>query len=98
MHARVTVSQIQPSKLEQGVSIMRDSVVPAIEQQKGFKGLLALTDPRTAKAITISLWETEEDMKAAEDPRNYYHKFFPGVAHIIPGLNVPEIYEVTAQV
>jgi heme-degrading monooxygenase HmoA len=41
-------------------------VVPAAQQQKGFKGGFLLSDPNTGKGVSIALWETENDMKASE--------------------------------
>lgn len=66
MHARVVTIQVQAGKVEEAVSIYRDSVIPAAKQQKGFKSALLLTDPDTGKGVSITLWESEADQKASE--------------------------------
>jgi heme-degrading monooxygenase HmoA len=72
MYARVTLAQLQPGKLKELIQFLRDNVVPAAQQQQGFKGLLVLTDENTNKGIAIALWETEADMAASEASDGYY--------------------------
>ena len=55
MHARATTVQAQPSKMDELVSILLDSILPAARQQKGYKGGLVLTNSDTAKAVVIAL-------------------------------------------
>ena len=66
MQARVVTVQIKPGRMDDAISIYRDSVVPAANQLPGSKGLRLLTDATTGKCISISLWETEADMEAGE--------------------------------
>ncbi len=42
MHARVVTVQIQSGKTEEATCLFRESVVPAAEQQKGFKSIILL--------------------------------------------------------
>ncbi len=65
MHANLVTAQFQPGKIGEAVRIFRDSVVPALKQQPGFKGAFLLTDPNTQKGIASTWWETEADLKAA---------------------------------
>lgn len=66
MHARVATARVQPGKMDSLVSRLRDSVYPVYRQQQGFRGALALTDANTGKGISITLWDTEADMRAGE--------------------------------
>ena len=66
MHARVTIFQTKPGKMDEAIRMYRDSVVPGSKQQKGLKGIYLLTDRNTGKGISIALWQTEADMKASE--------------------------------
>jgi len=97
MHARVSTVQIQPGKTDEAISIYRDSVVPVGKQQKGFKGALLLADPNTGKAISVTLWETEADMKAGETS-GYYQEQIAKFASVFAGPPVGEHYEVSVQV
>jgi len=97
MHARVVTVQIQSGKIDEAVSIYRDSVVPAAKQQKGFKGAFLLTDPTTSKGLSVTLWETQADLTAGEASGYYQEQVakFGGVFAMPP---VREHYEVSVQV
>ena len=98
MHARVTFVQIAPGKLDEAVDRYRDSVLPAAEQQKGFKGLylLTLTDRSVGKGISITLWETEADMLAGENS-GYYQQQLAKFKDVFGAPPVREAYEVSVQ-
>ncbi len=98
MNARVTFVQIVPGKLDEAVDLYRDSVLPAAEQQKGFKGLylLTLTDRSAGKGISITLWETEADMIAGENS-GYYQQQLAKFKDVFGAPPVREAYEVSVQ-
>ncbi len=97
MHARLVTVQIQPGKIDEAISIYRDSVMPAVKQQKGFKGAFLLTDRNTGKGVSATLWETEADLKAGEASGFYQEQIakFGGVFAAPPAR---EHYEVSVQV
>ena len=97
MYARVTTTQVQPEKTEETVSLFRDSVIPAAKQQQGFKGALLLTDPNTGKGVSITLWETEDNMRAGETS-GYYQEQVAKFAQVFTGPPIREVYEVSVQV
>jgi heme-degrading monooxygenase HmoA len=66
MDARVVTMQIKSSKVSEAVRIFRESVIPAAEKQQGFKGGLLLMDRAAGKGLSITMWETEADMRATE--------------------------------
>ena len=96
MYARVTFVQSPLDKVDEGVEIMREHVVPASAQEKGFRGLYTLVDRETGKGMTITLWETEADMVTAESSGFYQQQLarFKGVFSAPP---VRELYEVAVQ-
>ena len=97
MHARITIGTFQTGKLEEAIKIDRDSIVPALKKQKGFKGYYGLIDRKTGKAIAISLWNMEADMMAAEGSGSYREllaKLMPLGAGRPPTM---EHYEVSVQ-
>jgi len=97
MHARVVTVQIQPGKIDEAVSIYRDSVMPAAKQQKGFKGAFLLTDRNTGKGVSVALWETEADLKAGE-ASGYYQEQIAKFGGVFAGPPAREHYEVSVQV
>ena len=66
MFARVTTSQVDPSKAEEVETIMQDIVLPILRQQKGFKNYISFVDRASGKAITATVWETEQDRQASD--------------------------------
>ena len=97
MHARVVTAQIRPGKTDQMLKIYQ-SVINVAKEQKGFKGILSLTNRNTNKAISISLWENEDDMKAGETS-GYLKEQIAKVAAqcTFDGTPVTEHYEVSIQ-
>ena len=66
MHATVVSYKFKHDKMEEAISIWRDSRLP-IATRQGFKSGLLLTDPNTGKGLGIGLWETEADASAFEN-------------------------------
>jgi heme-degrading monooxygenase HmoA len=96
MHARVTIATAQPGKVDETIKVMRDSILPAVKKQKGFKNYFFLTNRNTGKGMSIGLWNTEADMAAGESSGFYREQ----VAKIVPLLAGPptmEHYEVSVQ-
>ena len=96
MYARAVNIQFQPGKIDEASRIVKDSIVPAMKGQKGFKGQLLLTQPNTGKAISINLWETEADLTAFE-ASPLYKELMGKIAGIIAGPPTTERYEVSIQ-
>jgi len=66
MHARVILGKVKHDKQDEAIKIYKESVGPAVKEQKGFQRMHLLTDPDTSKFISITIWETENDMVAGE--------------------------------
>ena len=83
MYARTGVSRMKPGKMDEAIAMYRDSVVPLLQEQKGFKGLYWLVDRKTDKYTVMTLWETEPDMAVTETSgllQEVISKFAPFVA------------------
>jgi heme-degrading monooxygenase HmoA len=98
MYARVTLAQLQPGKLDELLQFLGENVVPAVQAQQGFKGLLLLTDETTNKGIAVALWETEADRVASEASDGYYTVQLARGAHFFAAPPVRETYQMTLQV
>ncbi len=96
MNARVVTVQSKPDKVEEAVSLWRDEVLPIAKQQQGFKGVLLLLDRGTGKTISISLWESEADMKAGESS-GYFQAQLAKFVPLFAGQPAREHYEVGLQ-
>ena len=89
MHARVSTRQIQSGQMGAAIRILRDETQPVVQEQRGFKEGLVLADSNTGKLITISLWDTEADLRANDPPG-----FVDAVA---TGSTTREVYEVIVE-
>jgi heme-degrading monooxygenase HmoA len=70
MHARVSIFEGSPDEIDEGLRQAREQVLPRARQMAGFKGLIALGDRQSGKTLGITLWESEEDMRASEEAAN----------------------------
>ncbi len=91
MYARVTFNQIRPGRLDETVSHVESTLLPGAKQQSGFLGFFLLTDRQNNRAITISLWETQEAMNATSAGSDYYRNFI----ETLPDVAGTENYHVT---
>jgi len=94
MHARVTIIEFQPGKIDEGNRIVKESIVPPLKNVKGFKGQLFLIERNASKAVSVNLWETEVDLKAFETSP-LYRELMGKIAGIITGPPSTERYEVS---
>lgn len=60
MFARVTTFQGSPDRLEEGVRVYRDQVIPWLRDATGFRGWVVLMDRESEKATGITFWATEQ--------------------------------------
>lgn len=67
MFARASTLEVPPDQMDEALRNVREQVLPLIQQQDGFKGFIALADRQTGKAIGVSLWESEQAMRASEE-------------------------------
>jgi heme-degrading monooxygenase HmoA len=93
MYARVTFATAQPGKADEVTKIMRDSILPALKKQKGFKGLTLLMNRSTNKGLVVVLWNTEADLMAGESG-GFYKDQVAKVATLLAGSPTMEHYEV----
>ena len=64
----MTTAVAQQGKLDDYIKIMRDSFIPMVKKQKGFKGAFFFSNRDTGKGISVTLWNTEAD--ATETAKN----------------------------
>jgi heme-degrading monooxygenase HmoA len=67
VYARVTTLEGPPDRIEDGISHVREQVLPQLQQMDGFKGFIALGDRQSGKLLGVALWENEEVLRATEE-------------------------------
>jgi len=68
MHARVTTLSGSPDNAEAGIANFRDNVVPYAKSDG--RGAILLINRESGKAVSVTLWEDEEAMRASEESAN----------------------------
>ena len=76
MYARVTTVYGRPELIDKASAIYRDSVIPAARKQKGFLSGTLMVDRETGKGMSITIWESREDMLHNEQNQYYQEQLF----------------------
>jgi heme-degrading monooxygenase HmoA len=67
MFARLSVFQGPPDRTAEGIRVARKEILPIARQQPGFRGIYLLHDPVSGRSLSLTLWETQEDMVTSEE-------------------------------
>lgn len=97
MYARIVSARFQSGKVEEVVRIYREAVIPAAQQQKGFRGALLFTDVDGSKGVSVTLWETEGDLISGQTS-GYYQEQIAKFGSLLEGSPAQEGYELSASV
>ena len=96
MFARVVSAEFRSDKLNEMMDIWKDKDIPLMESVKGYRGAYLLTDRATSKAISITLWDSEED--AIPDGKSALHnKQLNMFKDLMIGEAIHQRYEVSAR-
>jgi hypothetical protein len=92
MFARVTRYDVSPEHLQHGRRAVEDHVIPALRIQDGYSGGLLLGNPESGKMLTVTLWETEQEMHATDEAAYWFRAF--GAEEAGGTVSEVEVYEV----
>jgi quinol monooxygenase YgiN len=67
MYARSTTVRGNPQAMDDGISYVRDKVMPAVQQMDGCVGLSLLAERETGRCIVTTSWADHEALKASAD-------------------------------
>jgi heme-degrading monooxygenase HmoA len=68
--ARVSTFTGTSDQVDEAIRQAREDVVPRLEQLDGYRGAYLLVDRQNAKTLAVTLWESEEAMRASEEEAN----------------------------
>src|ERR671936_878759 len=66
MHARVTRFEGSPKEIDAGIKLIKETVIPSAKQLRGFKSGYWLVDRASGKGFSVTLFESEEALRASE--------------------------------
>jgi heme-degrading monooxygenase HmoA len=69
MHARIGTWHGGGAELERWIERSREEVLPQVRAVAGSTGVLLLLDRENGRALTITLWESEQAMQESEERR-----------------------------
>lgn len=95
MFARVVSVRINPGKLDDAIAIQKGQDMPLDRQQPGYRGGYLLVDRTANTVMDISLWDSEEDVLAAN--KVIADRIGPMYEGILAEKVIPTWYEVAAQ-
>jgi hypothetical protein len=70
MFARATRLEGSPDRLDDAIRQFREETLPAAQSEAGFSGGMLLADRASGAAMAVTLWDTEENMRASEQFAN----------------------------
>ena len=80
--------------MDEWLVIIGESIVPALKEEDGFQGFVALIDREHDKSIGYSMWTSAADLAASETSGNYQQQIAK-LGDVLAAPPVREIYEVT---
>jgi heme-degrading monooxygenase HmoA len=66
MHARMFEFAGSVEEIEAAVALAREEILPLERQMPGFRGLILLADKEAHRLVSVSLWDSEEQMQQSE--------------------------------
>jgi heme-degrading monooxygenase HmoA len=73
MYARVTTFYLSLKMMEEATEVYKNSIIPAAQNQKGFKNAFFLTNSNAGKFVSITIWENLE-FALANQKSGYYQE------------------------
>ena len=67
MYARSTTVNGDPTKIDDGVAFLRETVMPTLKRTDGCVGLSMLADRESGRCIATTSWSDEESMRASAE-------------------------------
>lgn len=96
MYARVMTGELKPGTEETFVAVIRDQVIPRARELQGFKGGYWLRDLDSKRVLGVTLFESEEALRASAEQADRIR----AEASRAAGIDPPSFhsYEVVASV
>lgn len=65
LYARVNETRWNPERVDEGIRLTEETIIPAYQRHPGFRGYFLLTDPTGEGAMAITMWDSEENMESS---------------------------------
>ncbi len=95
MHARIITFHYQLGKVDEGLDLLRETVVPELRQLTGYRGATNLVDRSNNKVVGITFWQSEAALR--DSGLSKLQARFAVVSKLLIATPLVETYEVTDQ-
>lgn len=94
MWARVTTLQTDANREQEGTDFINTHVIPEVQRMPGFMSGYWMLDASTGKALNVTLWSSEEALRATEMPAAELRKSAEALGASVDSV---EVFKVTSQ-
>ncbi len=88
MFANVSTYQGPPDQIDDGIRYAQENILPTLKEVEGFEGIYLLVDRQSDKVLTVTLWESEEALRASEEEANQLRSEHRGQWDQVPTAEV----------
>jgi hypothetical protein len=90
---RVTHVQAPEGRVQEGLKLWYENVLPVTKAREGFQGALSLVDPKSGKALSITFWEGQEELLASTEAE-YHKQAMERFGEFFQGAHDPENFQL----
>jgi heme-degrading monooxygenase HmoA len=95
MFARIVAMEAEPGRIDEGIAVINEKVLPTMKGIDGFTAANFMADRATGKLVGITFWESQQAMEASADVLNPVRT---AVADAMGGrITSVETFELVAQ-
>ena len=70
MHARVSTYEGSVEDYDRGLDKMRTDIAPQVRDMPGCKGILTMVDRSSGQSLSITRWDSEDEMASTRESAN----------------------------
>jgi heme-degrading monooxygenase HmoA len=75
MFARVSTYAVPPERQKDALHAAQEHIGPSLRMQEGYRGDWLFADRENGRMLTVTLWESEEDMHRTDEHAAWYRRF-----------------------
>jgi heme-degrading monooxygenase HmoA len=95
MFARISTIEADPGRIDDGIAVINEKVIPTLKGIDGFTAVNFLADRKSGKLIGVAFWDSEDAMEASVESVNPIRT---AVSDAMDGrITSVESYELVAQ-
>lgn len=65
MFARISTIEAEPGRIDDGIAVINDKVIPTLKGIDGFRAVNFLADRANGKLLGVAFWDSQEALEAS---------------------------------